>query len=207
MAIEKKPVTRKVYDFVYDSIVNGQFTCNDLLTESNLATQLNVSKAPVREALLMLCQQNILQALPRVGYRVVQISPVQVNKLVETRMLLELYMLEKGWPTIGEAQIEHLLNVYRSQQKAESQKEAVLNRWRCNIEFHLALAGFCDNEYLLSALEDTLNTCARAATQCFLGYREARKEAKYHEDILAALEAHDYAAAKAALIGDIHELL
>ena len=207
MMKERKPVTSKVYDYVYSSIINAQITCNDLLTESQLASQLEVSKAPVREALLMLCQRNILQAIPRIGYRVVQISPAQVAKLTESRMVLELSMLEKSWPLIGEEQVAHLNDVYRRQQEAEAQPQDVLNRCLGNINFHMALAECCGNEYLLEALNNILHTCARAATQCFLGYRQEHENTEYHEDILRALYARDYEAARAALTSDIHELL
>ena len=207
MTKAKKPVTSKVYDYLYTSIINGQINCNDLLTEAQLASQLEVSKAPVREALLMLCQGNILCAIPRIGYRVVQISPAQLNKLAEARMILELPMLEMSWPSIGEEQIAQLREVYRQQQEVEAQSQAVLNRWFSNIDFHMALAGFCGNEYLLDSLKTVLHTCARAATQCFLGYRKEGEETAYHEDILQALSDRNLEAAKAALTNDIHELL
>lgn len=207
MTKAKKPLTSKVYDFVYTAIINGQINCNDLLTESQLASQLEVSKAPVREALLMLCQRNILCAIPRIGYRVVQISPGQVAKLAESRMVLELSMLEMGWDSIGDEQIAQLSEVYRRQQAVEEQSSPVLNRWFSNIDFHVTLASFCGNECLLEALKTILHTCARAATQCFLGYRNEGEDTAYHEDILRALSARDFEAAKAALTSDIHELL
>lgn len=207
MTSEKKPVTNRVYDHVYSSIINGQITCNDMLTEAQLAKQLEVSKAPVREALLMLCQKNILRAIPRTGYQVVQISPAQVAKLTESRMVLELAMLEKSWPSIDEEQIARLNDVYRRQQEVETHPQDVLNRWLSNIEFHMTLAGCCDNEYLLDALGNILHTCVRAATQCFLGYRQEHEDVDYHENILRALSARDYEAARTALKSDIHELL
>ena len=48
---ETKPLTTKVYDSVYSAIINGEINANDLLSEAKLAEQLQVSKAPVREAL------------------------------------------------------------------------------------------------------------------------------------------------------------
>ena len=207
MTKAKKPLTSMVYDHVYASIINGEITCNDTLTESHLASRLEVSKAPVREALLMLCQKNLLRAIPRIGYRVVQISPAQLSKLMESRMVLEMAMLEKSWDSIGDAQIAQLTDIYHRQQEVEARSREVLNRWLCNIEFHLTLAGFSGNEYLQYALKNVLHTSAQAATQCFLGYRNEDENAEYHKQILQALTDRDLEAAKAALTGDIHALL
>ena len=55
-----------------------------------------MSKSPVREALILLCEENILIAIPRLGYKVVQITPGQMAKLIEARYALEPFMLKKA---------------------------------------------------------------------------------------------------------------
>lgn len=74
----------------------SEITGNDILTESALVKRLQVSKSPVREALILLCEENILIAIPRLGYKVVQITPGQMAKLIEARYALEPFMLKKA---------------------------------------------------------------------------------------------------------------
>ena len=202
-----KPLTDRVYEYVYSSIVNARLTSNDLLTETALAGELGLSKAPVREALITLCDEKILQCIPRMGYRVLQISPQQLIRLGEARLVLETALLEKSWPDISDAQAESLRSLLEKQISEIPEHPEIYDRWQGNILFHMTLAGFHDNEYLLEALRRILRDCARGATQCFLGYRRAAQEAHYHERIVEALLSRSYEAARDALIGDIRELM
>ena len=202
-----KPMTDRVYEHVYSSIVNATLTCNDLLTETALAGELGVSKAPVREALITLCDEKILQCIPRMGYRVLQISPQQLIRLGEARIVLETSLLEKSWPELGEAQVEQLRALLERQISEIPRHPQIYDRWQGNILFHMTLAGFHDNEYLLEALRRILRDCARGATQCFLGYQRQSQEAHYHERIVEALLRRDYESARQSLIGDIRELM
>jgi len=206
MAIAKKTLTQMVYDYVYEAIVNAELDGSEIITESRVAEELNVSKAPVREALLMLCQENILQSVPRTGYLITRITPAQVSKLVEARLLLEPRMLEMGWSHIGPGQVQDMVDFHVGLNTEENMRGSILNRWKDNIAFHIKLAGYCENDYLIEMLRQLLRTSARAATQCFLGYRASGHEASYHDMIIEALKVSDLDAARSALISDIGEI-
>ena len=205
---ETKPLTAKVYDFVYAAIINGEINANDLLSEARLAEQLNVSKAPVREALIRLCEENILQVMPRMGYRPIQITPAQIAKLVETRILLEGYMLQKSFPILTDVQITQLKYLLRRQRERVQTPQPVMERWQNNIDFHTMLAGFCGNDYLLDALKRTMKHCAGAAAQCFhSGYRKQENGLECHDILLQKLEERNLEEALEMLRQDIQELL
>lgn len=208
MTRNTKPLTEKVYDFLYREIINGGITSNDILTESSLVSRMQVSKSPVREALILLCEENVLKAIPRIGYLVVQITPGQVTKLIEARYALETFMLEKAWPTLDEVKVAQLKRQRELCKKDEPINTSVYDNWRRNIEFHTLLAGFADNDYLLSALERTLRTSARAANQYFLNVRGIpRGDEDIHDTIVAAVEERDYEKALNALKVDIRQIL
>lgn len=205
---ETKPLTAKVYSYVYTSIINAEINANDLLTEASLAEQLQVSKAPVREALIRLCEENILQVIPRMGYRVMQISPLQIAKLVETRILLESYMLNKSFAIVGEVELTQLENLLKRQRDTAQSNQPVLEKWQANIDFHMMLAGFCGNEYLMDTLHRIMKICAGAAAQCFLnGYSRRDRDVEYHDLIVQKLFEKDLDGAIDAMRKDIRELL
>lgn len=64
---------------IYDDVTNGIYK-NDILTESRLIEQYNVSKSPVREALIELCKDGILKNIPRMGY---QVMPVTLKEVID----------------------------------------------------------------------------------------------------------------------------
>ena len=49
-----------VYDQILSAIVNGQIAPGERLIQEKIATEINISRAPVREALLRLEQEGVL---------------------------------------------------------------------------------------------------------------------------------------------------
>ena len=84
-----KPLTARVYDEVYSDIINGKYGSQDIITESALVEKYGVSKSPVREALIQLCNEDVVRVIPRLGYMVVQITPKEIRELAEMRTVLE----------------------------------------------------------------------------------------------------------------------
>ena len=97
----KKPLTDRVYREIYLDIINGEILPDEYITESQLIERFGVSKSPVREALIMLCNENVLECIPRRGYRVVLICRDELEQIVETRQALELFMFERAFPRLN----------------------------------------------------------------------------------------------------------
>ena len=80
---------RRVYDRIRDDIASGLLRPGDQLVEARLANELGVSKTPVREALIRLQRDGLVQIEPYRGARVVEPSPDDIREILELRELLE----------------------------------------------------------------------------------------------------------------------
>lgn len=173
-----------------------------------MVEELGVSKSPVRGALILLCEENVIQSIPRLGYKVLQITPDQVQKLTEARFALEPFMLEKAWPQMREEQITQLTMHLRQSKETELKDTSIHENWMRNIRFHMLLASFAENEYLLSSLEHVLKSCARAAAQYYLHTRGIPQgEADLHDAIVNAITRRDYQAAMETLKQDMRQII
>jgi GntR family transcriptional regulator, rspAB operon transcriptional repressor len=80
-------------DNIYDAIRADILTCRlapgEELREQELAAQFEVSRAPVRDALLRLQQDRLITVHPRQGYSVNQVSISDARNLFEFRMVME----------------------------------------------------------------------------------------------------------------------
>jgi len=207
-----KPLTARVYDEVYSDIINGRFGAQDIITESALVQRFGVSKSPVREALLKLCNEDVLRVIPRLGYMVVQITPIEIRELTEFRNVLELYMLEKGFPSLTEDGIEELEALNELNLKDIEVYSSPLDNWQRNMKFHLKLASYAQNMTMYSHLEQVLQRLARATTQHFGGYDQddpvlkERSSSRCHIDLVEAFRNKDLATAKGILKADINTI-
>ncbi len=59
------------------------------VSEAELAERLQMSKTPVREALLRLRSEGFVETFPRRGYRVLPITLADMNQLLDARVVLE----------------------------------------------------------------------------------------------------------------------
>jgi DNA-binding GntR family transcriptional regulator len=80
---------RRVYERLRDDIVSGRLGPGSQLVEARLAGELGVSKTPVREALIRLQRDGLVQIEPYRGARVLEPSLDDIREILELRELLE----------------------------------------------------------------------------------------------------------------------
>ena len=96
MKSEKQSLSSKVHDGILEMIIDaGAASENMLLTESALVDRFGVSKAPVREALLRLCAEDVLTSIPRCGYVVVRLGEKSGRDNLIVRSMLETSSLQE----------------------------------------------------------------------------------------------------------------
>jgi DNA-binding GntR family transcriptional regulator len=88
----RKPISirEKVYKVIRNDILESRIPPGARMIETQLAKQINTSRTPVREALHMLEMEGLLEAIPRVGYRVKQIDWNELVEITEIRTVNEI---------------------------------------------------------------------------------------------------------------------
>lgn len=84
-------------------IVTGQVTPGERLTETDLADQLGVSRAPLREAIRELVENGLLVAEPYKGLFVRSFTRKDLEELYSLRTALEQFAFREAWPKRTEA--------------------------------------------------------------------------------------------------------
>jgi DNA-binding GntR family transcriptional regulator len=105
-----KPVSirDKVYKAVRNDVLNGRIPPGDRIVEARVAREINTSRTPVREALHMLEREGLLEAVPRVGYRVKRIDLDEMEELCEMRIINETLAARWAIDRISEKELESL---------------------------------------------------------------------------------------------------
>ena len=92
--IQKIPLKEKIASSLMQSIIEGEITVGEKLKEAHLAKAFGVSQAPVREAIITLVAQGILEHTPNVGTHVKAYSKDEIIEIYQAREALELYAVE-----------------------------------------------------------------------------------------------------------------
>lgn len=70
-----------VYEYISNEIKNKKLKPNEKINEQAICDQLNVSRTPVREALIQLSSEDLLEITPRKGFRVKSLTLKEAKDL------------------------------------------------------------------------------------------------------------------------------
>lgn len=85
----KKVISPQIYDFLRKHITETTIKPGTLLSENSLSEHFNVSRQPVREALMRLSYEGLLSVLPQRGSVVERISVSELEQTVFVRVAIE----------------------------------------------------------------------------------------------------------------------
>ena len=143
-------LTTLVYEAIRDAIISKALVPSQRLSEAALAAQLQVSKTPVREALLRLQSIGLVTADDARGVRVVEPSPARIREAYEVRAAHEALAAQLAAQRAdAEAQDRLARAADKSHDRAAHGDTAGFREW--DFVFHHEVAGAAGNE-LLSAL-------------------------------------------------------
>ena len=86
----------RAYHFAKSAILARRYAPQELLSEGELAEAVGVSRTPVREALLRLQAEGLVQLLPKRGALVLAVTPSEVADVLETRRLVETFAIRRA---------------------------------------------------------------------------------------------------------------
>lgn len=193
----------EAYRHILDLVLSARVADADFLTEQRLAETLGMSRAPVREALQILCAERILDAVPRVGYRVPPLSLRETLDALEVRLLLETESVRlacRNRDPEALARIDAMI----AAEKAVPAERADVHAWiRAGDDVHLGIAAISGNTVLVSEIASMLDLLRRANLQMLLASRQALHGLHHHKRILEAVRAGDEVAAVDTMRKDV----
>ena len=95
--LPKRTLRQHIAERLRSAILAGDLAPGTPLVEATLATQFNVSRGPLREALRQLVEEGLLVTVPYTGTRVTSVSVEDVREIYSMRIVLERFAFEQAW--------------------------------------------------------------------------------------------------------------
>ena len=190
----KTSLRRELYEGIRRDIVRGTFQPGDLLRERELASKYGVSKTPVREALSLLAQEEMVKAVPRAGYMVTQLTMRDVQEVYHLRLTMEPMAARLAAERITDEELQKLERLT----SASNPDEAVM----FNHQFHLEVARASGNSRLAKMIEQLLDDMDRWAGVEFSRFSDAELR-RGHKAELDALRTRDPDIAEKAFLNHL----
>lgn len=149
--LQRISLKAQVYEYLKQAIINGDLKVGEIYSEQYFADKLSISRTPVREAILQLQHENMVEVKANRGIIVKPLLLDEIKKIIETRLAIEGYsssILAKNLTTKEGKNLIYLLEDNLSkQQKILTSSDAYYKFMKLDLEFHHAIVNFTNNNY------------------------------------------------------------
>jgi DNA-binding GntR family transcriptional regulator len=198
-------LTEQVYDTIREAIVARRLAPGDRVSEASLATQLAVSKTPVREALLQLEYIGLIEPDGRRGGRIVTPSRESIKAAYEIRIGLEVQatrlVAERGDAADVAIARGHARTCLEFAQLGDRDGFRQFDR-----KFHFALATATGNALLVRFVRDAFDLTWALRRRDVPVASASQECARQHLHVLEAVDAGDVDRAEKAMRGHIQKV-
>ncbi|MFJ9589296.1 GntR family transcriptional regulator [Streptomyces acidicola] len=188
----------KAYSYLKDTVLTDPEMQGAFLSEQEIADRIGVSRTPIREALLMLAAEDLVELVPKRGARVSPLTGREIRELMELRGIVERYAAQQ-LVTTGRAPVQELRSLLERQDELTGPGQA-REFIAVDHQFHAALVSAVGNALLDRHYEGLRSRQVRAGVVAVFN-QQGRQEAvlKEHRAIVDALAAGDAGQACAAI--------
>ena len=196
----KRPaaLTDWAYETIKDSILRLELAMGAQINIEELTGTLQISRTPIREALLRLEQDGLVRAVSRVGFFVTDITTRDLEELFELRALLESYAAKRATPLLTPQDLAHIDELLESSCRAV-ESGALAKFLEDEIALHDAITEHAQNSHLLHVMESLANLTYRERMLSLASMENLRASCIEHRSIVQALHERDAEAAGTAM--------
>jgi DNA-binding GntR family transcriptional regulator len=194
LPLERRSRADEVYEQLKRDIAEFQLVPGDRFTENSVTERLNVSRTPVRQALIRLQQEGYVEVMFRSGWRVLPFDFAKFEQLYDLRMVLETTaahrLCDEGLRSpkpINTQLLDDLMALWLVPVAQRSTDTAQVTQW--DEAFHCALVESAGNPEMARVHREVTDRIRIIRRLDFT--KQARIEATYdeHGKILTAIRA------------------
>ncbi|KKB33562.1 GntR family transcriptional regulator [Bacillus thermotolerans] len=165
------------------------------ILEREMAELLDMSRTPIREALVRLETEGVVQLVPRRGFIVEPIEKEDLKEIYEISEIMEGFAVAKAAKKIEERELEQLESLIDQQEEAIEQTD--LRKWSIlDDRFHHLIIEFAENKRLNAVIDIHADQLYRARLYTINQRPLPLQSIIEHKAIVACVKARDGNAAR-----------
>lgn len=187
---KKSSYRERVADALRAALIAGELLPGEVYSAPTLAARFGVSATPVREAMLDLAKEGLVDTVPNKGFRVTAVSEKQLDEYTHIRALVEIPTVVDLARTADPVSLEALRPAAREIVQAAAAGDLVAYV-EADTRFHLGLLALAGNTHLVEVVGDLRKRSRLYGLTALLEAGRLLASAQEHLEILDALIARD----------------
>jgi DNA-binding GntR family transcriptional regulator len=180
------------------AILKGDLRPGAPLPEVQIAADLGVSRAPVREALRMLQEEGLVSKESYRGAFVAHVPPELVEEIRSIRMRIEPFAAERSFVALADSGVTTLEEALRQLEGAAAEADA-LAAVDAHMDFHRTFYELAGHRLLLETWRNLESGLRRASMDDHLSARTSGDLVEPHRALLECVKRGDIVALQTAL--------
>ena len=191
-------ISDKLREQIEEQIATGEFAPGTSLDEATLVEQFGVSRTPIREALIQLAAEGLIEIRPRRGAVVTSIGPARLIEMFEVMAELEAMCGRLAARRMTPQEHQELTEAHLACEEARANQNSD-QYFYCNERFHAAIYAGSHNSFLKEQASQ-LHRRLRPYRRLQLRVRDRMSVSyKEHHAVVNAITSGDADGAAAAL--------
>ncbi|MGI5459585.1 GntR family transcriptional regulator [Streptomyces sp. CA-249302] len=180
----------RVVDVLRAALISGELRPGQVYSAPALAPRLGVSATPVREAMLELVKEGMVEIVPNKGFRVSVLSEQQLDEYTHIRSLIEIPTTVGLAATADPADLK-ALRATAMECVTSAGKGDLIAYVEADLNFHLGLLALAGNEHLVEVVRDLRRRSRLYGLTALVESGRLEASAREHLELLDALLARD----------------
>lgn len=173
------------------AVISGELKPGVVYSAPSLAEQFGVSPTPVREAMLDLTKEGLVEIARNKGFRVTHLSAAELDEITELRMLIEVPVIRRITEAGVDPEVIERLRPLAMGIEDAARRGDFITHVTIDMEFHLALLELAGNARLVEIVR-SLRTSSRLYGLRTLTEGSALFDSSHeHAELLDVIEAGD----------------
>ncbi|AWE53369.1 MULTISPECIES: GntR family transcriptional regulator [Streptomyces] len=180
----------KVADALRAALIAGELRPGEVYSAPGLAARFGVSATPVREAMLDLAKEGLVDTVPNKGFRVTAVSEKQLDEYKHIRALIEIPTVVELAATADPVSLEALRPAAREIVRAAADGDLIAYV-EADTRFHLGLLALAGNAHLVEVVRDLRKRSRLYGLTALVEAGRLLASAEEHLELLDALLTRD----------------
>ncbi len=151
-------LSEEIYSRLMRLILDNKYPDGYRMREEKLCAELGVSRTPLREAMIRLDREGILERVPRYGCIIRRLPPSEIAELLECRKMLECLTLREYFNNIDLEAVKSLQLRFEEAIKS-GDDELRIEILNTDEALHGLIVSACSNRFLAKQLKDIQMRC------------------------------------------------
>ncbi|MDA3026972.1 MAG: GntR family transcriptional regulator [Actinomycetota bacterium] len=187
------------YDYLVEAITSFKLPTNAPISENKLATQLGISRTPIRQALQRLESEGLITKSDSSRFSVTLVTPKQVEEACDLLQIIDTYLFTKAAQNLDKKGADQLITLTQEMIKAAENNDR--DNWsKADTRFHDLVINAADNQTVASLAIITRRKIQRFWTKSAVYENRLVSCSKEHEVLAKAIVNKDLKAIEPAVL-------